>query len=244
MTTPTSLVTHELGRGTVDVRLPSDAVQVGEPTDVNVRFTGRNARETIARVDLALDTLYRTGAGYRRTSIETLTLATDLGIGSTVTEKRTASVTISYDTPPTLGTIDVIGTFEFVTDRRTETVETYLDVLPTRRLRSAFLAMFDLGFTIVDFDCVADDSSGELPYVVTLEYRSTEGPFDRSTDTVELFVRQAPDELEVFAAVDRDDADEPIEVHRLADARTTIRQADERAVRDRLQEVLERAVHR
>ena len=231
-----SIVRRPLGKGTVDVLVPTDSLSAGEPTDIAVEFTGRDVQERLTELTLTLDVPYRTETGFERTTVDTVELAADLTVeGLSGTQSRT--VTLPRETPGTLGSIGVIGTFAFVTDRRRDIVDVHLDVAPDARIMSAFFAMFDLGFGLENLDCVADISPDGQPYTSRFEYRPVEGPFEEAMETVELFVRHSAAPPSVCLTVDRDDG--PVDLSRIPDGETTLRRSDDDAIRDQLRRCLE-----
>lgn len=236
-----SIAGREIGNGTLVIRTSSDYIPVGQPTDVEVRFTGRDTEEEISHINLVLKTPYRTEAGYRIETIESFTLAEDLAIDSELSVTETTTISIPYETPGTLGRIDVLGVFEVVTDRRVHVFETYLNVKPVQRLFSAFFAMLDLGFGLVDIDCVENGFPAGRDHLTKFEYEPLDGPFENSVDAVELFVQQCPGELTLFVVTDRNTGD-PIDASRTTYHRATIGYADNQRVQDRIEEILKKAI--
>lgn len=236
-----SIAKREIGNGTLDICIPSDYISVGQPTDVYIRFAGKDVEREISQVDLVLKTLYRTEAGYRIETIESYRLAENLAIDSKLFVMETTTISVPYETPGTLGRIDVIGAFEVVTDRRVHVFETYLNVKPVPHLFSVFFVMLDLGFGLVDIDCVENSFPAGCDHVTKFEYESLNGPFKNSVDAVELFVHQGPRELMLFVVSDQTTGD-PVNESGTTYHRAIIEYADREGIQNQIEEILEEAI--
>lgn len=234
-----------IGNATVDTVLPTDTVRPGETIDADVNITGGNVEQDIGAIRFELETRYRTEDGYQETDIDRFTLADGLTIEPDQAETRSVSIDIPYETPVTVGGVDVWIETELDIDLAVDPEDKdFLEVRPTRRLQTVFDAMDDLGFSLRTAECEADPYgryAGGGRFVQEFEFDATAGRFHGSLDEVELVARPGPDELELFVEIDRRGG----LLSELADTderktRTTIRSTDRDTVRDELEALIEK----
>lgn len=155
------------------------------------------------------------------------------------------SIDIPYETPVTLGNIEVWVETELDIDMAVDPEhKDYLDVEPTPRLQAVFDALDDLEFSFRSAECQHDRygrySTGGA-FVQEFEFRPRAGPFSGTLDELEIIARPGPDELTLFIWVDRrggllGEMTETDESH----TQTTITRTDPATVRDTLQSAIER----
>ena len=234
-----------IGSATVDTVLPSATVTPGETVDTEVHIRGGNAEQDVGKIRFELETRYATEEGYEEADISRFTLAESLTIEPDQEETRRVEIEIPYNTPVTLGNVDVWVETELDIDWAVDPEDKdYLDVQPTPRLQAVFDVMDELGFSFRSAKCEADPygryTTGQR-FVQEFEFRAQAGPFRGSVDEVELVARPGPDELELFVEVDRRGG----LLSELADVderktQTTIRDADVGTIRDELRTLIER----
>ncbi|WP_318567627.1 sporulation protein [Salinigranum marinum] len=233
-----------IGNATVDTALQSTTVEPGQSVDAEIHIDGGSVEQTVERIELELETQYATDDGYKTVTIDRLHLSDGLSIEPGQSEVRTTAVEIPYATPVTLGRVDVWVETELDISMAVDPEDKdYLDVQPTPRMRALFDAMEGLGFSFRSAECEADPygrySPG--PFVQEFEFRPSDGPFAGRVDEVELVCRPSADELTVFVEIDRRGG----LLSELADTderktSVTITDADDAALRDRLEDAIER----
>ncbi|QGA82281.1 sporulation protein [Halomicrobium sp. LC1Hm] len=232
-----------IGNASVDTVLPAETVQPGETVDAQVQIVGGNAEQEIGTIRFEIETRYLTDEGYEEVDVDRFTLAEGLTIEPDQEETRNVSIDVPYDTPVTIGNVDVWIETELDIDLAVDPEDTdYLDVRPTDRLQTVFDAMEELGFTLHTAECEADPygryTGGR--FVQEFEFRVQSGQFRGDLDEVELVARPGPDELELFVEIDRKggllsemtDTDERT-------TRVTITSTDRAAVREQLGDAIE-----
>lgn len=236
-----------IGNATVDTVLPSETVRPGETIDADVHIAGGNAEQEVGAIRFELETRYLTDDGYREAAIDRFTLTEGLTIEPDREETRSVSIDIPYETPVTVGGVDVWIETELDIDLAVDPEDKdYLEVRPTPRLQTVFDAMDDLGFSLRTAECEADPYgryAGGRRFVQEFEFDAVGGRFRGDLDEVELVAQPGPDELELFVEIDRRggllsemaDTDE-------RKTRTTIRSTDRDAVRDEVAALIEKHV--
>ncbi|GAB3674191.1 sporulation protein [Halopiger thermotolerans] len=234
-----------IGNATVDTVLPTETVRPGETIDADVHITGGNAEQEVGAIRFELETRYLTDDGYREADIDRFTLTEGLTIEPDREETRSVSIDVPYETPVTVGGVDVWIETELDIDLAVDPEDQdYLEVRPTPRLQTVFDAMDDLGFSLRTAECEADPYgryAGGRRFIQEFEFDATGGRFRGQLDEVELVAQPGPDELELFVEIDRRggllsemaDTDE-------RKTRTTIRSTDREAVRDEVAALIEK----
>ncbi|WP_247002054.1 sporulation protein [Halosolutus gelatinilyticus] len=236
-----------IGNATVDTVLPTDTVRPGETVTADVNITGGKVEQDIGTIRFELETRYRTEDGYQEIDIDRFTLTEGLTIKPGQEETRSVSIDIPYETPVTIGGVDVWVETELDIDLAVDPEDKdYLEVRPTPRLQTVFDAMDDLGLSLRTAECEADPygryAAGRR-FIQEFEFKATAGRFRDSLDEVELIAQPGPDELELFVEIDRRGG----LLSELADTderktRTTIRSTDRDVVRDEMAALIEKHV--
>lgn len=233
-----------IGNAAVDTVLPRETVRPGETIDADVHITGGNAEQEVGAIRFELETRYLTDDGYQEVDIDRFTLTEGLTIEPDQEETRSVSIDIPYETPVTVGGVDVWIETELDIDLAVDPEDKdSLEVRPTPRLQTVFDAMDDLGFSLRTAECEADPYgryAGGRRFIQEFEFDATEGRFRGQLDEVELVANPGPGELELFVEIDRRGG----LLSELADAderktRTTIRSTDRDVVRDELAALIE-----
>ncbi|RKD94872.1 sporulation protein [Halopiger aswanensis] len=236
-----------IGNATVDTVLPSETVRPGETIDADVHIAGGNAQQEIGTIRFELETRYLTDDGYREVDIDRFTLTDGLTIEPDQEETRSVSIDIPYETPVTVGGIDVWVETELDIDLAVDPEDKdYLEVRPTPRLQTVFDAMDDLGFSLRTAECEADPYGRYAVgrrFIQEFEFDAIDGRFRGDLDEVELVAQPGPDELELFVEIDRRGG----LLSEMADmderkTRTTIRSTNRKTVRDELAALIEKHV--
>lgn len=234
-----------IGNATVDTVLPTDTVRPGETVTADVNITGGKVEQDIGTIRFELETRYRTEDGYREIDIDRFTLTEGLAIKPGQEETRSVSIDIPYETPVTIGGVDVWIETELDIDLAVDPEDKdYLEVQPTPRLQTVFDAMDDLGFSLRTAECEADPYgryAGGRRFIQEFEFKATAGRFRDSLDEVELVAQPGPDGLVLFVEIDRRGG----LLSELADTdehktRTTIRSTDQDVVRDEIAALIEK----
>ncbi|KTG09490.1 SpoOM family protein [Haloprofundus marisrubri] len=196
-----------IGSATVDTVLPSATVIPGQSVDAEVHIHGGASEQRVGQMVFAVKTRYRTEDGHETTTIDRLTLAEELTIAANQDEVRPVTLDIPYETPVTVGGIEVWIETELDIDWAVDPGDRDgLDVQPTPQMAALFDAMEQLGFSLHAADCEADPygrySAGRR-FVQEFEYRPQSGPFAESLDEVELVCLPDSDGLTVYAEIDR-----------------------------------------
>ena len=234
-----------IGNATVDTVLPNESVVPGQSVDAEVHITGGKVEQEVGTVRFELETRYRTEDGYREVDVDRFTLAEGLTIEPGAEETRQVTIDIPYETPVTVGGLDVWIETELDIEMAVDPEDKdYLDVRPTPRLQTVFDAMDELGFSLHKAECEADPYgryTGGRRFVQEFEFRATRGPFRDSLDEVELVAKPGPDELTLFLEIDRRGGllSEMAETDE-SKARTTVTSTDVATVRDELRSLIER----
>ena len=195
-----------IGNASVDTVLPEETVRPGDTVDADVHITGGNAEQEVGNIRFEIETSYRTDDGYREADIDRFTLAEGLTIEPDQEETRSVSLDIPYETPVTVGRVDVWIETELDIDRAVDPEDTdYLDVRPTPRLQTVFDAMDDLGFSLHNSECEADPYGRYTGsrFVQEFEFRATGGTYRGALDEVELVASPGPDALDLYLEIDR-----------------------------------------
>ncbi|MFB6176485.1 MAG: sporulation protein [Halobaculum sp.] len=228
-----------IGNASVDTVLPNESVSPGE--------TVGNATQEIGTIRFEIETRYRTEDGYREVDLDRFTLAENLTITPDTEETRSVTFDIPYDTPVTLGGVEVWIETELDIDMAVDPEDVdYLDVRPTERLQTVFDAMDELGFSLRTAECEADPYgryTAGRPFVQEFEFRPSGGPFRGDLDELELVPVPGPDELELFVEVDRRGGllSEMAETDERRTG-TTVDSTDVATVREQLRELIEQHV--
>ncbi|WP_224268470.1 sporulation protein [Haloprofundus salinisoli] len=196
-----------IGSATVDTVLPSAEVVPGDSVNAEVHIHGGASEQRIGRMVFAVKTRYRAEEGHETTTIDRLTLAEDLTITPNQDEVRPVTLDIPYETPVTVGGVEVWIETELDIDWAVDPGDRdILEVLPTPQMAAVFDAMERLGFTLRAADCEADPygryATGRR-FVQEFEFRPSKGAFADSLDEVELVCLPGDDGLTVYAEVDR-----------------------------------------
>jgi sporulation-control protein len=234
-----------IGSATVDTVLPSTTVMPGETVDAEINISGGSAEQEISSIDLEIETQYSTDDGYRTGTVDRLRLSDGFTIEPGQEETRTTPIDIPYNTPVTIGRVDVWIETELEIDRALDPDDRdYLDVQPTPRMQTLFDATENLGFSLRHSSCQADPygryTSGRM-FVQEFEFRPQSGSFAGSVDEIELICNPGPDALTVYVEVDRrgsifsemTDTDE-------RRAQFTVKSTNREQVTEQLRETLER----
>jgi len=176
--------------------------------------------------------------------IDRFTLAEGLTIAPDQEETRPVSIDIPYDTPVTLGSIEVWVETELDIDLAVDPEDKdYLDVEPTPRLQTVFDALDDLGLSFHSAECQADPYNRytSTRFIQEFEFRPSGGPFRGQLDELEVVAQPGPDELTLFLEVDRrggllSEMTDTDEQH----VRTTVTSTDVSQVRSDLETLIER----
>lgn len=196
-----------IGNASVDTVLPSTTVTPGESVEAEIHITGGSVEQDVRAIDLELETRYATEDGYTEVTIDKLRLSDGLTIQPDQDEVRSTTIEIPYETPVTLGSVEVWVETELEIDMAVDPEDTdYLDVQPTPRMQTVFDAAEELGFTFRSATCEADPygryTSGRR-FVQEFEFRPQGGQFAGDLDEIELVFAPTADELTVFLEVDR-----------------------------------------
>jgi sporulation-control protein len=236
-----------IGNATVDTVLASTTVQPGQSVDAEIRVEGGSADQSVDRIELDVETQYATDDGYKEVTVERLTLSDGFEIEAGESDVYTTTIDVPYATPVTLGRVKVWVETELEIAMAVDPEDRDpLDVQPTPRMQATFDAMEGLGFSFRSAECEADPygryTTGGA-FVQEFEFRPSGGPFAGRVDEVELVCRPGPDELALYVEVDRRGG----LLSELADAderktSLSVDSADGAAIRDRLEEAIERNV--
>lgn len=196
-----------IGNATVDTVLPSGSVTPGETVDAEVHVAGGSTEQEVGAIRFEIETQYRTEDGYREADVHRFGLTDDLTVEPDDERTFPVEIEVPYGTPVTVGNVDVWVETELDIDWAVDPEDKdYLDVEPTPRLRAAFDALEDLGFSFYSAECEADPygryGAGQS-FVQEFEFRPQAGPFRGDLDEVELVARESADELTLFVEVDR-----------------------------------------
>lgn len=194
----------DIGGASLDVLIPSDMLTVGETVEVETRVSGHTGTQQIEveDVELTIEALYRTEDGFEKTTIVSYELIDGFSIGASLTKTRRTEITLPYQVPCILGSVDVVAAIEFNIRQTTVKHEGYLDVKPTDSLQSVLYAMFDLGFALRNVECQRTECDNSDGVIQRLDFQPRDGPFRGSFEEVKLFVRERPEEVALFAVVD------------------------------------------
>lgn len=196
-----------IGNASVDTVLPTESVRPGDTLDAEVHITGGEVEQDVGTIRFELETRYKTEDGYREVDLDRFTLAEGLTIHPGEEETRSVTIDIPYDTPVTVGRVEVWVETELDIDLAVDPEDTdYLDVRPTERLQTVFDAMEDLGFSIHGSECEEDRRgyyTSRRPFIQEFEFRPTSGPFRGDLDEVELVAEPDQDVLTLFLEIDR-----------------------------------------
>jgi sporulation-control protein len=195
-----------IGNATVDTVLPSTTVTPGESVEAEVRIEGGEAEQEVDRIELELETRFRTADGYAEGTVDRLVLSEGLTVEPDTSESLDATVEIPWHTPVTLGNARVWVETELEIPLAVDPEDRdYLDVQPTERMRALFDAAESLGLSFRTADCEADPYGryGTGRFVQEFEFRPSGGPFAGALDEVEFVTDPGPDALEVYVEVDR-----------------------------------------
>lgn len=234
------LGSHDVEGATVEVVVPSRTIAVGETVEIESTLTDTSGANNVDAVSMALQTWYRTIDGYQEVTIDRFTLAENLSIKSGLTRTQTTPITVPYETPCTIGSVDVRAVLEFTTGLDTVEHETYLEIEPTDRFETAFDATIDLGFVLRNVECLADRSADDRSYVQRFEFQPKSGPFRERLDQIDLFARTGEAEVTLFAAVDRTDGSDVVPADDAA--KVVVRSSDYEQVRNKIQSFIKRIV--
>ncbi|WP_073310952.1 sporulation protein [Halobaculum gomorrense] len=235
-----------IGNASVDTVLEADTVRPGDTVGARVEIDGGDAEQEVGRIELELETRYRTDDGYRETDIARYTLTDGFTIEVGKSRSVPTEIEIPYETPLTLGRTDVWVETELdiamavdPEDRDALTVE------PTPRLSALFDAAEALGLSLHTAECEADSYGRYFgsSFVQEFEFRPQGGPFADELDELDVVARDGPDSLTAFVEVDRRGG----LLSELADAdesrtRFTVESTDVDAVADELRDAIRQRV--
>jgi sporulation-control protein len=193
-----------IGNATVDTVLPA-TVTPGETVEAEVQVDGGEAEQTVDRIELELETRFRTEDGYREGTVGKLVLSDPFTIEPDASAVRTATLEVPHHTPVTLGDVQVWVETDLEVFGVDPEDRDYLDVEPTARMRALFDAAERLGLSLRTADCEADPYGryGSDPFVQEFEFRPTGGPYAGQLDELEFVTVPGPDALTVAVEVDR-----------------------------------------
>jgi sporulation-control protein len=195
-----------IGNATVDTVLPSTTVTPGESVDAEVRIEGGDAEQAVDRIELELETRYRTDDGYREGTVDRLVLSEGLTIEPGASEVREVTLDIPYHTPVTLGNVQVWVETELDISLAVDPEDKdSLDVQPTPRMQALFDAAEQLGLSLRSAECEADPYGRYVgrTFYQEFEFRPSGGPFAGDLDELEFVCDPGPDALTVYVEVDR-----------------------------------------
>jgi sporulation-control protein len=194
-----------IGNATVDTVLPTDTVSPGESLAAEVRIEGGDAEQTVDRIELELETRFRTEDGYREGTIDRLVLSEGFTIDPDATEVRDVTIDIPNHTPVTLGDVQVWVETDLEVPGVDPEDRDYLDVRPTPRMQALFDAAERLGLSIRTADCEADPYGRytDRGFIQEFEFRPSGGPYAGDLDELEFVTVPGRDALTVYVEVDR-----------------------------------------
>jgi sporulation-control protein len=234
-----------IGNATVDTVLASTTVEPGTSVDAEIHTEGGSAEQTVESIELELETRYATEDGYEEATVDRLRLSDGFTVGPGQSDVRSTTVEIPYQTPVTLGRVDVWIETELDIPMAVDPEDRdQLEVRPTPRMQAVFDAMEELGFSFRSAECEADPYGRYAigrPFVQEFEFRPSGGSFVGRLDEVELVCHPSAEELTVFVEVDRRGG----LLSELADTderktSLTVSDADAATVRRRLEDAIER----
>ncbi|MFC7229461.1 sporulation protein [Salinirubellus salinus] len=198
------LATIGIGNASVDTVLPSTTVRPGESVEAEVRMQGGNAEQDVSRIELEVETRFLTDDGYRDGTVGRMHLSDGFTLDPDEERVETTTIEVPWDTPVTVGSVDVwVETELDVTGVDPEDVD-YLDVQPTARLQAVFDALEELGLSLYQSECSRDPYSRYGGGIVQeFEFRPSGGPFAGDLDELEVVARESAEELVVYLEVDR-----------------------------------------
>jgi len=195
-----------IGNATVDTVLPSTTVTPGESIDAEVRVEGGEAEQEVDRIELELETRFRTEDGYAEGTVDRLVLGEGVTVEPGTSRTLDATVEIPWHTPVTLGNTRVWVETELEIPLAVDPEDRdRLDVQPTPRLRTLFDAAESLGLSFRTADCETDPYGryGGHRFCQEFEFRPSGGPFAGDLDEIEFVADPGPDALEAYVEVDR-----------------------------------------
>lgn len=224
---------YDIGENTVEVGSSSKSLTVGEPVDIDVRLTDKNGDRSIDKVELEVQVYYWTGDTYRKATVVRRTLVEDLSVESGITETRRTAITLPYETPSTIGSVDAVATTRFHTGGGVEEQQRYLEIVPTAHFEAVFDSILDLGLRLRNVECRIDRTPDDQQFINKFDFRPVDDPFEDEFDRMELFVRTKPAEVTLYVTVDHDDG--PTPVPQSSGAKTVIRSTERETVGDQLE---------
>ncbi|WP_049921104.1 sporulation protein [Halopiger djelfimassiliensis] len=230
------IATHETNNKEVKVQIPAGPVTLNENVNVEILFSGKRCRWNVREVLLSFEAPYRERDTFRRTEIDRFVLVSDPPEYTELTETRSASITIPWETPRTIASVNAIASVEIVTPTDTVTYETNIDVKGPY-LEAIFDAMIDLGFAPRDIECIADPTAAGPPFLQAFTFQLTDQCLRDAPDDVRLFCRFLEDGITVFVATDTDN-NRFENIDRVHKPGTSIRSSEMETVRDRIESIL------
>jgi sporulation-control protein len=235
-----------IGNATVDTVLDEATVRPGERVGAEVRVEGGDAEQQVTRIELEVETSYRTGDGTGETTIDTFHLRDGFVVEPGERATYETAVDVPYETPLTMGDASVwVETDLEIPVAADPGDEDALAVEPTRRMQAVFDAAEALGLSFRSADCEADPRGRYVrrSFVQEFAFRPSGDPFCEEVDEVELVFDPGPDALTVYVEVDRQsgllselaDADESTTSVSMPDA-------DAALARRRLRDAIERQI--
>ncbi len=235
-----------IGNATVDTVLDRESVTPGETVDAEIHVDGGSAEQDVDRIELEVETRYRTEEGYDDATVGRLNLRDSFTIEPDQSETYETSLEIPYATPLTMGDARVWVETDLEISMAVDPEDRDpLEVRPTDRMQAVFDAAEDLGLSFRTADVEADPYGRYVGrrFVQEFEFRPAGGEFRGDLDEVEVVFDPSADALDVYLEVDRRGG----LLSELADAdeRKTgfaLSSADRDAARDRLRSELDQYV--
>ncbi|WP_435065715.1 sporulation protein [Halobaculum sp. EA56] len=195
-----------IGNASVDTVLDSTTVRPGETVGARVEVAGSDAEQEVGRIELELETRYRTDDGYREADIARYTLTDGFTVEPGQERTVPTEIEIPYETPLTRGRTEVWVETELDISMAVDPEDRDpLTVEPTPRMSALFDAAEALGLSLHTAECEADPHGRYFgsPFVQEFEFRPHGGPFAGDLDELELVARDGPESLTAFVEVDR-----------------------------------------
>jgi sporulation-control protein len=196
-----------IGNASVDTVLDEETVRPGQEVGAEVHVEGGNAEQDVDRIELEVETRYRTEEdGYREATVDRLHLTDGFTIQPDGQETYRTTLSIPYATPLTMGDarvwVDTDLEIPIAVDPEDKDP---LEVNPTERMQAVFDAAEELGLSFRKADVEADPYGRYVGrrFVQEFEFRPSGGEYRGDLDELEFVFDPTADSLTVYVEVDR-----------------------------------------
>jgi sporulation-control protein len=198
-----------IGAATVDTKLLSERLMVGDEVEGVVEITGGHSEQTIDSIYLSLYATYTVEVDDRKTTSHALigkwNIVERFTIGTHEQRQIPFRFTLPLDTPISVGKTKVwLHTGLDIKQALDPTDQDYIRVEPIPVMNAVLAGMEQIGFRLREAECKRIAGAHRLPFMQEFEYVPKSGPFRGKLDEVEIvFLALSQHEVEVRMQIDR-----------------------------------------